>query len=211
MIDVIYPVHNRLFYTQITFPRVLHECISTESTLWIYDDNSTDGSTEFIKELIERSGYKNVNYHKGVWGNSTFCINNTLEKGEKEFMYKIDNDCVIPKGAFKFMADNIPETCGFLMMRESGDYPLIKSRSINYRTHIGGIGLFRRSAFDQGLIKSSKKYFGFTSYQTKSKWLKCEIDAANTILDLSPWYSREKEYSKKGWGRIMCNTSTIWN
>lgn len=210
MIDVIYPVHNRLFYTQITFPRLLHECIKTNSKLWIYDDESDDGSYEFILDVLKRSGYENYFIHHLKIGNSTYCINQTLRYGENPFLYKVDNDCIIPEGAFDFMIENIPETCGFLMMKETGDFPCIVSRDLTERVNIGGIGLFRRKAFDQGNIQSNNRYFGFTEYQKRSKWKRFEINAYNTILDKSPYYSREKEYEEMGWGRSLCNVESVF-
>lgn len=98
-----------------------------------------------------------------------------------------------------------------MMMRESGNYPIINSSETKERAHIGGVGIFRRKAFDRGLIKTDGRFFGFTKYQTDSKWLKCEIDADNMNLDRCPWYSREKEYEVNGWGRALCKVDSIFN
>lgn len=210
MIDCIYPVHNRLYYTKITFPRVLDECIKTGAKLWIYDDNSTDGSHEFILDVLKKSKYKNVYGQRLTIGNSTFCINETLKLGDNPYLYKVDNDCIIPEGAFNFMIENIPETCGFLMMKETGNFPSIVSRDLSERKNIGGIGLFRRKAFDQGNIKTNNRFFGFTEYQRRSKWKRFEINAYNTILDKSTSYSREQKYESLGWGRALCKVESVF-
>lgn len=210
MIDCIYPVHNRFYYTQITFPRVLDECIKTGAKLWIYNDNSTDGSREFIHLALSKSKYDNFIMYSKKIGNSTYCINKTLKQGSNPYLYKVDNDCIIPEGAFNFMIENIPETCGFLMMKETGDFPSIVSRDLSERVNIGGIGLFKRKAFDQGLIKTNNRFFGFTEYQKRSKWKRFEINAYNTILDKSPSYSREQEYESLGWGRALCKVKSVF-
>jgi hypothetical protein len=213
MIDVIYPVHNRLFYTQMTFPRLLHECdLYKDCTLWIFDDDSQDGSSEFIQYLIE--GRDNVNYYKDVIGNSTFCINHVLSNGKAEYIYKVDNDIIIPEGSFSNMVNIIPKECGFLMMGESENYPDLGECEIieTDRTHIGGVGLFRREAFSS-LIKGNRRFFGFTQYQIEAKkrgWKCMEVDSTNMNLDLCEWYCRSKEYETKGWGRIINKVKSIW-
>lgn len=209
-IDVIYPVHNRFYYTAMTFPRVLHECIETESKLFIYDDNSNDGSSEFIQNLIERSKYK-VNYFRHSIGNSTYCINKTLDLGNAQFLYKVDNDILIPHGAFVHMIKHIPKDVGFMMMKETRGFPYIKKPAkIEKKTHIGGVGLFRREAFSNARIKVDGRFFGFTNFQNQSSWGKAMINSGNTNLDMCPWYSRSKEYQQKGYGRILNNVKSIW-
>lgn len=209
MIDVIYPCHNRLYYTQITFPRVLHECIISGAKLWVYDDDSADRTSEFIQEVVSRSEYKNVVIEKGVFGNSTYCINRTVEQGKAKWIYKIDNDILIPQGSFHFMTSYMPKDAGFMMMRESGDFPVIRSGNREERSHIGGVGLFRREAFNKP-ITPENRFFGFTDFQNKSSWKKYRIDADNMNLDRCSWYSRENEYEKKGYGRSLCKVKSVF-
>lgn len=178
---------------------------------WIFDDNSTDGSSEFIQDLLKRSGYDRVNYRKHGIGNSTYCINKTLQEGTAKWIYKVDNDINIPEGAFEYMMKLIPKNCGFMMMKETNNFPYFGQGVVQDVSHIGGVGLFRRDAFEGKLIKTDRRFFGFTDLQSKSTWKKCLCDSGNTNLELVEWYSRTKEYANNGWGRLITNTKSIWN
>lgn len=217
-ITVIYPMFNRIEYTRLSFPKMIHECLQNKDlieSIFIYDDNSEDGSSEFVKEIVDK--YKkdlNINYIRKKIGNSTFQINNTYKKTESKYLVKIDNDIVIPTGYFPtlhWLMDKHP-TIGFLMMPECGDFPFIHPKtelSINDRSHIGGVGIFRRDIFvKKGDINSEKKFFGFTTYQNQAKKEQgvrtCElVGSGNMNLDASPVYSMVKEYEECGWGRNM--------
>lgn len=210
MLDVIYPFHNRLHYTMITFPVVLWECIKSNAWLFIYDDDSQDGSSEFVEETLERSAYTNFHYEKQKIGNSTYCINRTVEQGQSKWLYKVDNDIIIPEGAFQYMIETMPEDGGFYMMQESGQFPKLGTGVVNRRRHIGGVGLFRREAFKNN-VKSHNRFFGFTKFQLASPWGCYDTDAHNTNLELSPYYCRAQEYETKGWGRIVHRTKSVYD
>lgn len=212
MVDCIYPVQNRYFYTVMTFPRVLDECMQTGARLYIYDDNSTDGSSEFIQDCLVRSGYNKFYYTRQEIGNSTFCINKTLDLGANEYIYKVDNDILIPEGSFEHMIKYMPEDGGFMMMHEWDDFPFLEKMNVKTerRSHIGGVGLFRRRAFGRNKIKSSGKFFGFTEFQIKNSWKKFVINSANTNLDMMRCYNRSYDYEKKGYGRNLCKAESIF-
>jgi glycosyltransferase involved in cell wall biosynthesis len=217
-ITVIYPMFNRVEYTRLSFPKMIHECLESKSlieSIFVYDDNSEDGSSEFVQEIIEK--YKtqlNIKYIRKKIGNSTFQINNTYKETESKYLVKIDNDIVIPTGYFKTLHWLVEKhsDIGFLMMPECGDYPFIKPKtelSVNDRSHIGGVGIFRRSIFvKKGDIVTDKKFFGFTTYQNQAKKelgvRTCElVGSGNMNLDASPVYSMVKFYELSKWGRNM--------
>lgn len=217
-ITVIFPMFNRVEYTKLSFPKVVHECLKNKDlieSIFVYDDNSEDGSSEFVQPIINR--YKNdLNfvYTRKSIGNSTFQINNTYKNTESKYLVKIDNDIVIPTGYFQTLHWLMEkhQNIGFLMMPEVADFPFINPKenlSLTDRTHIGGVGIFRRSIFvKKGDIISDKKFFGFTTYQNQAKVEQsvrtCELTGSgNMNLDASPVYSMVKEYEKAGWGRNM--------
>lgn len=213
-VDVIYPLHNRLYYTQFTFPVILQECLNSAAfnKLWVYDDNSTDGSGLFVQNLIDMNrDVLNVEYTKKKIGNSVDQINDTYPKTDSRFLVKVDNDILVPYGYIDHMAVLIEENedIGFLMMEETQGWPYIDSWDFFHRPsdHIGGVGIFRKIIFDTlGPIKTEKRFFGFTRYQQKAckkmKFICAEADAGNTNLDLSP-LSRAWEYEEKGYSRIL--------
>lgn len=217
-ITIIYPMHNRLEYTKLTLPKLIHDAIHSEKLVQeirVYDDLSTDGSSEFAQALIDKHKKAvKINYVRKKIGNSTFQINDTYKNTKSDFLIKVDNDILIPTGYIKtlhWLMDK-HESIGFLMMPEVGDFPFIKDKTelfINDRTHIGGVGAFRRDIFEkQGDIKTGQKFFGFTAFQNKAKAelgvRTCElIGSGNTNLDASQVYSRVRHYEKMGWGRNM--------
>jgi glycosyltransferase involved in cell wall biosynthesis len=218
-ITVIFSVFNRLEYTELTLPKMLHEAIQPSGLIEqvrIYDDMSTDGSSEFVEGVINRvapiSPFEILHIRKEI-GNSTFQTNDTYKNTQSKYLVKIDNDILIPTGYFKTLHWLMEkhESIGFLMMPETADFPFIKDKelSINDRTHIGGVGAFRRSIFEkQGDIEGKARFFGFTAYQKKAKQdlgvRACElVGSGNTNLDASPVYSRVKYYEQMGWGRNM--------
>jgi glycosyltransferase involved in cell wall biosynthesis len=221
-ITVIYPMFNRLEYTKLTFPKMLHEAIRSHNLIEqirVYDDNSMDGSSDFVKTIIERLEmegklpFEVLHIRKSI-GNSTYQTNDTYKHTNSKYLVKIDNDIIIPTGYYEtlnWLMDK-HESIGFLMLPEVADFPFIKDKkdlSLHDRTHIGGVGAFRRSIFvKQGDINSDKKFFGFTAYQNKAKndlgVRTCELrGSGNTNLDASPVYSRVKYYEQMGWGRNM--------
>lgn len=217
-ITVICPIFNRVEYTKLSFPKIVHECIRNKDLIqevFVYDDESTDGSSEFVQSIINR--YKNeikFNYVRKKIGNSTFQINETYKNTQSKYLVKIDNDIVIPTGYFNTLHWLMEkhETIGFLMMPECGDFPFINDKtqlSINDRSHIGGVGIFRKNIFDKkGDIISENGFFGFTAYQNQAKKEQgvrtCElVGSGNMNLDASPIYSRVKYYEKMGWGRNL--------
>lgn len=217
-ITVVYPMHNRLEYTKLTFPKVLDEVRKSEDIvgeLRIYDDVSDDGSLEFVENLIQKNDFKQkIVFTRKKIGNSTFQINNTISNSNLPYIVKVDNDILIPTGYFEHLNWLMDKhlDIAFLMMPEVSDFPFIKPKSelsIKDRSHIGGVGAFRRSVFEkQGLINSEKKFFGFTAYQTRAMQelnvRACElVGSGNMNLDASPVYSRVNYYESKGWGRNM--------
>lgn len=217
-ITVIYPAFNRVEYTMLTFPKLIHECIKYEKHIekvFVYDDNSDDGTSLILQTLIDKHKDKvNFEYIRQKIGNSTFQTNNTYKNTDSKYLVKIDNDILIPTGYFEhlhWLMDK-HESIGFLMMPEVGDFPFIKPKeelSLHDRTHIGGVGIFRKEIFDKlGDINSNQKFFGFTQYQNLAKKQlgvrTCELrGSGNMNLDASPVYSMVKNYEEKGWGRNM--------
>lgn len=212
MITVIYPLHNRLYYTQFSLPRVLDECKRSKrfERLFIVDDDSQDGSSEFITGLIERSGLADkVTYMKKQIGNSIDCINYATVKSKTKYFYKVDNDILIPIGCFDHLAAIMDKRSdiGFLGLLESDDFPYLNHEGkIDIVEHIGGVGIFRGVMFE-GWIGNNDRYWGFTKFQQimrkKGFMPAWYYGGKNTNLDRSTSYSRALEYARLGYSRDL--------
>jgi glycosyltransferase involved in cell wall biosynthesis len=224
MISIIYSFHNRLEYNKITFPKFLYEClrdVGLIDNIFIYDDNSTDGSTEFIQNIINKFDYSILNIHfiKKVIGNSTFQIINTVENCKSKYIVKVDNDILIPDHYFNTLLKTIIDNdeYGFLMAIENNNnFPqnINVDKLVIEVPHIGGVGIFKKEIFNKITLKSENKFFGFTDFQNKAKEYGYKTGKINFItvvnLDGSPLYSRVNEYQEKGFSRnLFENTDSI--
>ena len=214
-ISVIYPCYNRLYYTQITLPQVINECRNSKHNIFLYiiDDMSSDGTKEFI-ESIPINKCLNENYlviRKKV-GNSTDQINEVLSiSSSVDYIIKIDNDTLIPDGCFDIAIELIHKYTryGFLGfgLWPRNLFPFIfNDISLVDSEFVGGIGIFRKSVFDElGPIPNRKKYFGFGKYQKKAKEKGWNIAWINGIrimdLDESAAFSHINHYKEKGFSR----------
>lgn len=210
MITVLYPVHNRLEYTKMSLPRVIEECKNKlVKHFIIFDDNSEKDTVNYINSLNISSilGKKYI-YKRQKVGNSTGALNYCIEHFNTKYLYKIDNDILIPKGAIDVMFTEIDrrKRVSFLMMRETAQKPYINRLEVKDASHIGGVGIFRMETLKKrGKINSSGRFFGFTLYQQQCirdfRVKACVLTkCGNTNLDMSKW-SKVKEYTKKGWSR----------
>ena len=213
-ITIIYPMMNRIYYTQITFPRVLDECTRSERfrKLYIVDDDSTDGSTEFVQDLLKRCPVDHK-YIKKKIGNSIDSINYATHGSKTKYYFKVDNDILIPEGAFDAMAEvmDTQPNIAFLMMEERQKLIEleISFTGITEREHIGGVGIFRGTIFEgKGWIGNDRVYWGWTKFQQtatqKGGWKAAHLEGSGMVLlDACPNYSRSREYKKNGVGRLI--------
>lgn len=215
-IDVIFPVHNRIYYTQMTLPRVIHECKKSTrfNKLYIYDDMSADGTDKFLSTL-DIEGYLgegNVSIIRQKIGNSVDQTNMTVRNGTGQYLFKVDNDTILPQGTLDHMAKVMDDNqkIGFLgagyWPRDL--FPEIKPDELELidARFIGGIGMFRKQVFlEMGAIRSYNKFFGFGELQQQAKAKGWEIYWLGGLrvmdLDATESWSMAKYYGDTGQGR----------
>lgn len=236
----IYPVHNRLYYNSITFPAVLAECKRSQRFLHLYiiDDLSEDGTTEFIKSLKPKKQLPGqVTIVRKKVGNSTSQWNMGIELSEKiggKYLFNICNDNLFAAKTLDYMAailDDSPDhfALGCKMNAYSThhpfitDYPYILSQPTVTETRHIGCGLVRiehmkmKGPVTPGQAPGESRYFGFTDYQHKMalEYGKKALLAQHIRLlrlDEHPAYSRLEEYTVKGYGRnIRGEVDSVFN
>lgn len=210
---VIYLTHNRLYYTGITLPQVINECKKSErfKELIIYDDDSTDGTKEFLQTIKSDLPISIVN---GKWGNTVSQINHAKNKHSKDcrYLYILGNDIIIPNNLFDTMCgfmDNHIE-CISAMVQETSDLPVCNGiesvfENFEYSTFTSSLGIHRLE-YMKGDITAEKRFFGFQPYQQhlmRTKGYKAVRikNISNTNLDMSCW-SKQIEFKEKGYSRM---------
>ncbi len=212
-ITIIYPMMNRVFYTQMSFPRVLDECTRSKrfKKLYVVDDNSTDGSTVFVRDLLKRCPVEHEYIRKKI-GNSVDSINYATHGSKTKYYIKVDNDILYPEGAFDHMAwimDGSSQIAFLMLIERQGLVELALGMGTTEREHIGGVGIFRGEVFKgKEWIGNDRVYWGWTKFQQTAcqagGWKAAQIDGSGMVLlDASPSYSRSREYKKKGLGRLI--------
>jgi glycosyltransferase involved in cell wall biosynthesis len=219
MIDILYLAHNRLEYTRESFDALLRNTDWGQvSRLLVYDDGSQDGAREWLAQTLRESPPP-VAWHlaQGKWGGPVAVTADYLaQPSGAPFFAKIDNDTMLPPGwlpaCLKVMEAH-PELdlLGIEAMDGLGlNFDPGMPRSYQAAEHIGGIGLFRRAAFQRGGPVSpgtgDQRWFGFTAWQDKNKvtcgWLKPALPVF--LLDRvphPPWSRYHRKYVEAGWQR----------
>lgn len=213
MIDILYLAANRLEFTRETFAALIENTDwSLVRELTVYDDHSRDGTAEYLRSAIRHSSIRSqARLIEGTWGGVVAVMVDFLRRESPAPLFaKVDNDMMLPPGWLAACAD-VMERHPELDLLGIGAFCEVDPRTNITRTyqparHIGGIGLFRRSAFSHSLPVPHGRYFGFTDWQIKSKgrigWLKPALPAF--LLDSvphPPWSRYSRKYIDAKWQR----------
>jgi len=184
-VHILFLTFNRLSYTRKTLPALLESADTNSCQICIVDNGSTDGTVEYLQKLIhpqiERVIYNRKNEGlvkptKKFWKDS-----------KAEFIGKIDNDILVPKGWIEKLVDahkKIPElgVAGLCHFRKEDFNKVIVSQKvekingvyIRRQPWIGGNYIMKRSTVLQHReYRKSRKLlqnrilYGFTKFQKK--------------------------------------------
>lgn len=187
-VEIIYVTHDRLYYTKKTLP-VMIENAGHPFKLTIVDNNSQDGTVEYLKQYENHPYIKAIIYNKENRGLSSV-TNDFWKNADCDYVGKVDNDTLLPKDWLKNLLE-IQEKNSHLKMGVIGgiafrpeDVPLtfvkeklIINSSVVRMMHIGGCCyIVRKSVIDtKGFLgDTDKKIHGWTRYQ-------CELTTAGYI------------------------------
>jgi hypothetical protein len=223
MIDILYPVHNRREFTEVSAKWIVN---STPSNMirkvYIYDDNSVDGAGDAAVSIL--GSRFDIEVERGEFGGPVSIMNHYLSRPEETapLFSKIDNDTVVPPRWLEACLAVI-EACPQLSLlgieaMTPVDVDCRALRGYTPAPFIGGIGVMRRSAFLQPM--EPNRFFGFTSWQDKRPgiikgWLTPSLPVC--LLDhlpMEPWLSLSADYRAKGWQRAWTpytlEESVLW-
>ena len=210
MIDLLYLTHNRLEFTKASLAALIANTNwSLVDRFLIYDDNSTDGTREYLATVVYP---KAPEFQFGACGSPVAVMNHYLSAQSPhsdKIFGKIDSDTMVPAGWLGECLDVMErnrKTLDLLGIEAFNEViPEPAPRSFTDARYIGGIGLMRIGAFVT-LPRPSGR-FGFTAWQTESAkvckgWLNPSLPVF--LLDRlprEPWSTLSKEYVEKGWQR----------
>jgi len=201
----------------MTLPLLIEQCRASTafSRLWVNDYLSEDGSSEWIKGLLDiadqGTGFP-VTYTRSSRFNSPNVSWNMVAKESKaEYLIKVDNDIMMPEGFIDALYDFITTTGDVFIASPYCTSKLFPSMTTPNEPmedeHVGGLGIVPRKLLIQyGPITIDRRYFGFTAFQEslpihlKKVWLK---NMKFVELDMHPAWSREHEYMLRGWSRTL--------
>ena len=169
---VVLVTYNRLPYTKKTL-RAFWDTIESPYYLVVVDNNSTDGTQEYLKSLVGRGRIDKLilnpdNYYPGK------ATNIGWEEGLKEYpnathLMRLDNDMHLEKG-WDFAAldyfKKIPSMGQIGIEHEAIENPLANGyeRTINGKTYntfpgnVGGPNIISRLVWDKGLRYDESKW-----------------------------------------------------
>jgi glycosyltransferase involved in cell wall biosynthesis len=174
MIDILFLAHNRIEFTKASLETL---CKNTDWSevrrLIVSDDNSIDGTREYLKEFSYPCDTELV---VGKFGGPVAVMNRYLceREGENDgrIFAKIDNDVMVPPGwlneCLRTMSKH-PELglLGIEAFTPLGTPPAGDARDYEPARHIGGIGLMRAGCFVT--LPRANGRLGFTAWQERSR------------------------------------------
>ncbi len=208
MVEILYLAHNRMEFTRASLAAMLANTdFDLVSRVCLYDDASTDGTTQVLRDAAKR--IPKAQLVEGKFGSPVAVMNDYLSRmpADRDIVIaKLDNDTMVPPVWLGQALGAM--TLDLELLGIEAHYPVVsgvRPRSFKAAPHIGGIGLFRHRAFIT--LPRPSGLFGFTAWQTKSPWVTCGwIDPALPVflldrLPMEPWRSLSKQYVALGWQR----------
>lgn len=225
MIDCLYLCHGRIEFTELTLKTLL------ANTDWeqvgqfvVYNDATPDlhETTKLLHELLPDSArlrLTNIGSPVGV-------MNHFLWRSEAPVFAKIDNDIMVPPGWLQAMLGVMgkhPELELLGMEAGHGEHRASEEpveHGYTEATHIGGVGLMSRRAFEAHPWPRPNGRFGFTEWQHRYRpvcgWINPDLRVFSLDqLPFNPWRGytlgyRGKEGLQRDWPLYDPSASVYW-
>lgn len=214
--DILFVSHNRLAMTRESFQALLDNTAWDQVvTLWIADDDSTDGTWEWLEANAGQVPVpiRWLRGFKGPVGAMNAYLNESGEESDR--FAKIDNDFVVSPGWLEEMhrlLTSRPELDILGIEPWNPGPPLAGycgERTVTEARHIGGKGIIRKRVFE--VCRPSPNgwngYGGFTEWQMEHEhvskaWVTPDLPCFGLDqLPFEPWLSLRDEYVARQWQR----------
>ncbi len=210
MIDIHFCAYNRRTYTDCSLSTLAENTDwSLVNHLYITDDNSTDGTSEYLLDVFRYLPVQ-ATLLRNPFGGPVAAMNAVLDRTNAEIFAKVDSDLILPPGWLDTMLtvmEEYPELDA--LGTEPGFAPPLQppdiARGYKPGPHIGGQGLFRTRAFRRRRPQQHNTFFGLTEFQKRymtAGWIDPDIASFNLDhLPCDPWRSLAADYVANGWSR----------
>jgi len=101
-IDLVFITYNRLEYTKLALASVLAEP-TEEFSLTIWDNASTDGTVEYLKNEVNDQRIADIVFSKENVG-QVGAVNEVWGRSQADLLGKLDNDCLVTPGWTRTLA-----------------------------------------------------------------------------------------------------------
>lgn len=178
-IDLVFITYNRLHYTKLALASILADP-TEEFSLTIWDNASTDGTIEYLKNEINDHRIADIVFSKENIG-QTAAVNTIWGNSNSDLLGKLDNDCLLTPGWTRTLAQahedipNLGVVACWHFFPEDFDYERAKHKIQQFGKHqifrhpwTCGTGLLiKRSTF--------KKLGQIQSKATTQYWLQMAL------------------------------------
>jgi glycosyltransferase involved in cell wall biosynthesis len=220
-LDVLYLAWNRLEFTKRSWAALLENTDwDLVTALYVYDDGSEDGTAFWLSEQMRHVPVLANFIETPALRSPVRTMNEYLDQTVADYFAKVDNDIVMPPHWLRVMLDAMAQgvSAGLELLGVeqgmSGKLPLeedplldsLHPRSYEPARHVGGVGLFKTSAFLTRPRVRPNGRFGFTEWQHEHQpvcgWLSPDILMTDlSRLPVKPYRALSEEYVKKNWQR----------
>jgi len=102
MTDLVFVTYNRLDYTRRSLASILTDP-TEEFSLTIWDNASTDGTVEYLKNEVRDRRIKKIVYSSTNIG-QIYAVNSIWSESKADLLGKLDNDCIMTPGWTRILA-----------------------------------------------------------------------------------------------------------
>lgn len=225
MIDILFTAWNRLAFTTAAFTSLL------ENTDWqhvarlvVYDDGSEDGTREWLDGALRASPVPVVFRAERLGSPVAIMQCHINDPDAAPVFAKIDNDVCVPPGWLTATLDVLAQYPFLELLGMEAGMSGVAGRDgilfdgfygVESASHIGGVGLFRTSAFHCRPAMKPDGRGGFTEWQHTYKpargWITPDLPIV--LLDrlpFEPWIALSREYVENGWQRPWPKWDPRW-
>jgi hypothetical protein len=231
-VDIAYLAHRRPEFTSVSLLNLLKNTPwHRVNALHIFTDGDEE-SANVVRGLDLKPITRRI-------GGPVAILNTAMEISTADYVCKIDNDTMVPPGwldyclgtaefksidllgieAWALDPDVFPEPITELVH----PYGVTKGlHGVRSSHHVGGIGLFRRSAFSHSQPRPARDgRYGFTEWQWENSHItKAFLNPPLPVflldhLPMEPWVALSRRYVESGaqretWGVYPSECATLW-